>query len=1216
MEQRTPLSQGVSVQQFVIDRVIGYGASCLVYEAHYLDSGNHRKEIILKECYPYNSGTTRIGRKIVWSSTEEQEKAFRRFDNAYEIAAKIQNEAGAQSVSVYSLDKFAENGTQYVATIPVGKSYDKTKSDDLADIIRTALALTNAVGFYHQAGYLHLDIKPSNFIATEDQTGKGKNIVLFDVDTVAAQDDIQSGNLRSVSYSKEFAAPEQKMQQIKKLCPATDLYAVGAVLFERIMNRPADSSDSTLFATWEYDERFDAKKVNPKIKRLLTEVFHKTLAANVKRRYQTSEELSEALSKILSVFEAAEPYIISQIPYNNCAFVGRDNEIKYLRSSLEQDKKVFVSGSGGIGKSELVKHYISIYSDYYDSVVFLTYRSSVSDAINQIRIKGVQDYEQKRVILPELCDDKVLIILDNFDVSTDEDNSLNELLNLNCDTIITTRTDFSEVYPNIDQVTLKGLETEELRIVFENEADLVLSDDDFELLKPILHLGKECTFYWALLAKTVKDGNYDLKEIVSKTQKGLSGFDDTVRVLSNKDGLRIKQTVAKAISNLFGFDTLSDIEKSVIEIIYFLDCLKPKKEQLITIFKSDKRYSLKMYLEAFNDLLERRVIEEHYEYHSLGLKDSFNTYRFNDVIKDTITYSINPILTDNQAIVELIHQKFVIDYIYADEFCMDYELQEQLHYCFNCLFKMLLSAKNSDIRNIEFYVELIFSMLGGYFGCARSCYNKSLKEFLRLLSSMDRNSFTSDYSYIQAQNILATICSDICNPCGEEMKDMHFGFLKECCNAFHNSVAYLDCVELQNKDELVNILCSPIVYLGRTSVVNYLPVQTIKTVVRLNPSDPFSNHLSQDFQTRAFRNVEYEKYYLSETIKAAERLNGEKAKTYVFSQLKTVLLNSVCVTVEIDNELRTLRKQVIDICESKIKEFEEQNSTYSSPINFFENDLIKKGLNNYYISIDDDKLKEYQSHRVSLTAPKSDIFNPSYKFWKNNISEFNEKVMSLIEKIKNSETISNELQEESFKMSEEIISKLSSKEIIDNCPFYDSSKEIEYTQLEMHYYSTALILNCILGEKAETINNYFRKLVVSSLTYAKEKKINNWFINIDDHCFFETMRLLYQYGFSPIALSFLIDYTEIIEDLYGINEKSFIGYNSYDPRYNRIRDMFDYYDLIVKMAAQTLPPKEERLLIAIFGEETEDWKRYEKTWKIIRKYGKKLNPDSDTEFYP
>ena len=180
MDQRTPLSQGASVRQFMVDKIIGGGASCLVYEAHFLDSCNNRKEIILKECYPYNAGTARVGNKIIWSNPAEQEKAFLRFNDSYEVAAKIQNMAGAQSISVYSLDKFEENGTQYVATIPNGNSYDKTKTDDIADIIRTALALTNAVGRYHKAGYLHLDIKPSNFIATEDQTGKGKNIVLFD----------------------------------------------------------------------------------------------------------------------------------------------------------------------------------------------------------------------------------------------------------------------------------------------------------------------------------------------------------------------------------------------------------------------------------------------------------------------------------------------------------------------------------------------------------------------------------------------------------------------------------------------------------------------------------------------------------------------------------------------------------------------------------------------------------------------------------------------------------------------------------------------------------------------------------------------------------------------------------------------------------------------------------------------------------------------------
>lgn len=202
MEQRIALTQGSNVKQYIIDDVIGFGASCLVYRAHFLDNANHKKDVVLKECYPYNAGTTRIGNKIIWSNTEERDTAFQRFHHAYDVASEIQNTANTKSVSAYSLETLDENGTQYVITIPNGDSYDKTKSDDIADIVRTALALTNAVGLYHKAGYLHLDIKPSNFIATADQTGQGKNIVLFDMDSVVSIGDIQNGKLRGVSYSK------------------------------------------------------------------------------------------------------------------------------------------------------------------------------------------------------------------------------------------------------------------------------------------------------------------------------------------------------------------------------------------------------------------------------------------------------------------------------------------------------------------------------------------------------------------------------------------------------------------------------------------------------------------------------------------------------------------------------------------------------------------------------------------------------------------------------------------------------------------------------------------------------------------------------------------------------------------------------------------------------------------------------------------------------
>ena len=615
MEQRNPLSQGTQVNRFVIDRVIGYGASCLVYEAHYLDSGNHRKEIILKECYPYNSSTTRIGSKIVWSSSEEQEKAFWRFNNAYEIAAKIQNEAGAQSVSVYSLDKFEENGTQYVATIPNGTSYDKNESKDITDIIRTALALTNAIGFYHKAGYLHLDIKPSNFIATEDQTGKGKNIVLFDVDTVVSQNDIQEGNLRSVSYSKECAAPEQKMQQIKKLCPATDLFAVGAVLFERIMNRPADSSDSTLFAEWEFGSRFEAKKVNPKAKRLLTEIFHKTLAANVKRRYQSAEELANALDELLSVVTNGKSYLVSNIS-NTVDVIGRRNDIDLISKEFLSGKRfVFLHGVGGIGKSTLAVAYANEYKKNYDAVLFLRYRDSLVALLDTIEIHNFEaaSHEEKRKVLRGLLDQNVLIIIDNFDVHTDQDEYLYDLLQYHTNIIFTTRTDFSDTLNgDATQIEVNALGQSFLFELFSHISKTDITDENEKALKEMFRLVGNNTYAVELLARQITASDCTIETLAKKVADGLYGLNGLERIRSNKDGRIIKKTVPDIIRSLYNMANLNENQKQVLRNLYLLRFLNIDKQTYLE-FCWPRPYNM----DIVNDLVEIGWVQKNNRYYYL-----------------------------------------------------------------------------------------------------------------------------------------------------------------------------------------------------------------------------------------------------------------------------------------------------------------------------------------------------------------------------------------------------------------------------------------------------------------------------------------------------------------------------------------------------------------------------------------------------------------------
>ena len=77
--KRTPLTNGATIQvqggsshTYIIDHVIGDGASSIVYAAHYVDNSNHTHGIRLKECYPYQSSIERNGKDLIWSNANER----------------------------------------------------------------------------------------------------------------------------------------------------------------------------------------------------------------------------------------------------------------------------------------------------------------------------------------------------------------------------------------------------------------------------------------------------------------------------------------------------------------------------------------------------------------------------------------------------------------------------------------------------------------------------------------------------------------------------------------------------------------------------------------------------------------------------------------------------------------------------------------------------------------------------------------------------------------------------------------------------------------------------------------------------------------------------------------------------------------------------------------------------------------------------------------
>ena len=107
------------------------------------------------------------------------------------------------------------------------------------------------------------------------------------------------------------------------------------------------------------------------------------------------------------------------------------------------------------------------YEKDYDVVTFLRYRGSLHDLMNEIEIQNFEDESNKIKTLRSLVDQRVLLIIDNFDVAVDADDYFDELMTFNCKFIFTTLTDFSSVYGGeVQQIEIGNLPFDTLKELF------------------------------------------------------------------------------------------------------------------------------------------------------------------------------------------------------------------------------------------------------------------------------------------------------------------------------------------------------------------------------------------------------------------------------------------------------------------------------------------------------------------------------------------------------------------------------------------------------------------------------------------------------------------------------------------------------------------------------------------------------------------------------
>ena len=140
----------------------------------------------------------------------------------------------------------------------------------------------------------------------------------------------------------------------------------------------------------------------------------------------------------------------NKLPSVNRYFLGRKEELKVVSKALQENNLVFITGTAGMGKSELAKVYAKKNEKKYTNIIHLFYDGDLKKCVAQMEFSDdTTDMSEDMLLdrhmkpLKKLHSDS-LIIIDNFNVLPKEDAFFKEFIKMNCKILVTSRCNISQ----------------------------------------------------------------------------------------------------------------------------------------------------------------------------------------------------------------------------------------------------------------------------------------------------------------------------------------------------------------------------------------------------------------------------------------------------------------------------------------------------------------------------------------------------------------------------------------------------------------------------------------------------------------------------------------------------------------------------------------------------------------------------------------------------
>ena len=273
-------------------------------------------------------------------------------------------------VKVHGMEKYG-HGSALVMASAGGRSLDRALRAQplgLPTALRIAASIAGTLAAIHARGVIHKDIKPHNILFHEDT--QATTLIDFGIATRLSHESQRAQGLDSLEGTLAYMSPEQTGRMNRAVDHRTDLYSLGATLYEMLTRRLPFTSQDPLELVHSHIARIPAspRDLSPEVPEVVSAIVMKLLAKAAEDRYQTARGLETDLRECLHQWETTGK--IGAFPLGRQdrtgelripqKLYGRGAELQALMAAQAGAGAgaallLVVKGQAGVGKSTLIQ---------------------------------------------------------------------------------------------------------------------------------------------------------------------------------------------------------------------------------------------------------------------------------------------------------------------------------------------------------------------------------------------------------------------------------------------------------------------------------------------------------------------------------------------------------------------------------------------------------------------------------------------------------------------------------------------------------------------------------------------------------------------------------------------------------------------------------------------------------------------------------------------